>query len=65
MRSLPYGREPIQPSMSFLSRLTQRWLSLRLKNSDNAPTFLEMDISLSFKTTMSRPPQPPAWLRPS
>ncbi len=59
------GMERMKVSMSFFMRRTQRLDRLRLRNSDSAPTFLEMDISLSFSTTMSLRSMAPAWFKPS
>jgi hypothetical protein len=52
-------------SVSFFKRITHLEANRLLKKEESAPTFLEMDISLSFKTTIKFLSNPPAWLSPS
>ena len=52
-------------SMWSRSRRMVRLVILRLRKLDRAPTFFEIDISLSLSTTIRFRPRSPAWLRPS
>ena len=54
------GMERRKLSTSLRVCRTQRCESVRLRNSESAPTLGEMDISLSLSTTMSRRPMPNA-----
>ncbi len=50
---------------SLLNLMNGSPVSILLRYAERAPTFREMDILLSFRTTMRSFPSWPAWLRPS
>ena len=64
-RSPILGIEVMKDSTSCFRRMANLPVILRLKKEERAPTFFEMDISLSLSTTTRSFLRWPAWFNPS